>query len=141
MATKQRKILTPFLPLVESGELEYKHIDNNGDLIRQNFKNLILTIPGERMMDPDFGVGIQRFLFENAIAASSGIQTEVARQVSKYMPFISIRNVLVEPSAEEATLIVRIFYSVPTLAIEEYINLSFDANGRWLYDSWETSIS
>ena len=58
-----KNFLTPALPLKESGELDYKHVDEYGDLVRQNFKNLLLTIPGERMMDPDFGVGIQRFLF------------------------------------------------------------------------------
>ena len=33
--------------------------------LRQNFKMLILTNPGERVMIPDFGVGISKYLFEN----------------------------------------------------------------------------
>jgi len=124
-----KNFLTPALPLKESGELDYLHVDEYGDLIRQNFKNLLLTIPGERMMDPDFGVGIQRFLFENGITASSDIRSETARKVGKYMPFVSLQNVLVEPGEEQNSLTVRIFYSVPSLAIDEYINLSFNSDG------------
>ena len=39
--------------------------------IKQNFKNLILTSPGERVMIADFGVGIRNFLlseFSNFIS-------------------------------------------------------------------------
>jgi len=126
-----KNFLTPQLPLSESGELEYEHIGEYRALIQQNFKNLILTIPGERMMDPDFGVGIQRYLFETSIGtASSEIKSQVALKISKYMPFVRLNNVLVEEGEEEASLRVRIFYSVPTLAIDEYINLSFAADGR-----------
>tara|TARA_Y100001938_G_C8093146_1_gene436344 strand:- start:2420 stop:2821 length:402 start_codon:yes stop_codon:yes gene_type:complete len=126
-----KNFLTPRLPLAESGELEYEHIGEYRDLIRQNFKNLILTIPGERMMDPDFGVGIQRYLFETSIPmASSEIKSQVSLKLSKYMPFVRLDNVLVEAGEEEASLVVRIFYGVPTLAIDEYINLSFSSDGR-----------
>jgi len=129
MANDATKILTPALPLSESGELEYKHIDNYADLIRQNFKNLILTIPGERMMDTSFGVGIQRFLFENAVSSAPEIKEATARQLNKYMPFIKLNNILVEPGEDSNSLTVRMFYTVPSLAIDEFINLSFDANG------------
>ena len=31
-------------------------------VVKQNFKMLILTNPGEKIMDPEVGVGIQKFL-------------------------------------------------------------------------------
>tara|TARA_R100000808_G_C2152081_1_gene161368 strand:+ start:2267 stop:2674 length:408 start_codon:yes stop_codon:yes gene_type:complete len=125
-----KNFLTPQLPLVESGELDYEHIGDYRTLIKQNFKNLILTIPGERVMDPDFGVGIQRFLFEAApVFASSDIQSELALKTQKYLPFVNIDNVLVEQTEEDHTLVVRIFYSVPSLAIQEYVDLSFSDDG------------
>ena len=34
-------------------------------VVKQNFKNLVLTSPGERFMDPNFGVGAFALLFEN----------------------------------------------------------------------------
>ena len=41
-----------------------KLVKNFPELIEQNLKNLLLTMPGERIMDPTFGVGISTFLFE-----------------------------------------------------------------------------
>ena len=127
---QDKNFLTPMLPLASSGELDFRHVDKYGDLIRQNFKNLILTIPGERIMDTDFGVGIQRFIFESSISeAASSIKSAVGRKVQKYMPFIDLQNVIVEPGEAQDSLTVRIFYSVPSLAINEYINLSFNSDG------------
>ena len=125
-----KNFLTPKLPLTEGGELEYDHIGDYDSLIRQNFKNLILTIPGERVMDTNFGVGIQRFLFGNSpLSAAASIKSEIAAKTAKYLPFVKLDNVLVEPGEEEGSLTVRIFYSVPSLSIEEYINMSFNDDG------------
>ena len=129
MSNQQDANLTPTLPLTKDDELEYKHVDNYADLIRQNFKNLLLTIPGERVMDVDLGIGVQRFLFENPSSATSSIKTETIQKTKRYMPFVKISNVMVEAGSDEQTLIVRIFYSVPSMAIEEYNNLSFDSDG------------
>ena len=128
--SQNKNFLTPKLPLAQSGELDYRHVDEYGDLIRQNFKNLILTIPGERVMDPDFGIGVQQYLFESSLATSaSSIKSATARKVQKYMPFVNLQNVIVEPGEIQDSMVVRIFYSVPSLAINEYINLSFNSDG------------
>ena len=63
-------------------------------LARQNLKMLILTIPGERMMDPDFGVGLPRYLFEfNGAQTYDDISSKIHTQVAKYLPYISINKI------------------------------------------------
>ena len=42
----------------------YGLITDYAELVKQNFKMLILTIPGERIMNPDFGIGLKKYLFE-----------------------------------------------------------------------------
>ena len=37
------------------------------EVIRQNLMNLILTAPGERIMDINFGVGMRHYLFEQNV--------------------------------------------------------------------------
>ena len=131
-SNQNNEYLTVALPLSRDQELEYKHLDNYGDLVRQNFKNLLLTIPGERVMDVDFGIGLQRFLFEVPTISSPAIKSEIIRKTKRYMPFVEIREVVVESSADAGALVVRVFYAVPSVAIEEYINLSFDSEGNLL---------
>ena len=88
--------LGPKLPLIlgtEDGT--YQLIKTYKNLVSQNFKNLLLTSPGERMMDPHFGVGIRNFLFENdSEFLYSEISSEIDIQVRKYMPFIIVTDVL-----------------------------------------------
>lgn len=69
------------------------------DSVKQNFKNLILTAKGERIMDPDFGAGVYSFLFENYSASTSiSLREEINSQTRKYMPFLDIREVNIAQS-------------------------------------------
>jgi phage baseplate assembly protein W len=61
------------------------------EAIKQNVKMLLLTIPGERVMDTDFGVGLKTYLFEfNDGSTYASIRARINQQIQKYMPFIQI---------------------------------------------------
>ena len=52
----------PKLPLQRDDVYgNYTLISSYAEEIKQNFKNLLLTAPGERMMNPDFGVGLRNY--------------------------------------------------------------------------------
>ena len=57
--------LAPQLPITFNRRDGIANIKNYKLLALQNLKMLVLTIPGERIMDPEFGVGIYALLFEN----------------------------------------------------------------------------
>jgi phage baseplate assembly protein W len=62
--------------------------------VQQNFKNLVLTIPGERIMDPLFGVGLKSYLFENNGNDTYVLISEKIReQAGKYLPFIDVIDI------------------------------------------------
>ena len=64
------------------------------ELVNQNFKMLILTAPGERMMDPLFGVGLRNYLFElDSPFTRSSIVEKINIQVERYMPFVKIVDI------------------------------------------------
>ena len=85
--------LTPRLPLVVDEIDGIKLIKEYKTLVQQNLKNLLLTIPGERVMDADFGVGLKRFLFEMDNALLKGrIRGRISSQVKKYLPYIRIKG-------------------------------------------------
>ncbi len=57
--------ISPKIPLVyDSTDGPYQLNKNLKDTFKQNLKMLVLTSPGERIMAPEFGVGLYRFLFE-----------------------------------------------------------------------------
>ena len=82
------------LPIKKSDSDGYDMIKTYRDLAAQNLKTIILTNPGERVMDPDFGVGIKKFLFDplsNQVYLI--IDTTIREQVGIYMPGITINSI------------------------------------------------
>ena len=61
------------------------------ETVKQNFKHMILTNPGEKIMDPEFGIGVSNFLFENQNSDVIDVFNErLHEQVNKYLPFVTI---------------------------------------------------
>lgn len=83
------------LPLAYDGQDgPYKLNKTILQAIKQNFKNLVLTSPGERVMLPEFGVGIYNFLFENITDETfNRVAERIAEQTSIYLPVINLEAV------------------------------------------------
>ena len=82
------------LPLYTGAPDGYGLNKTHKQLVNQNFKMLILTNPGERMMDPMFGVGLRNYLFElDSPFVRSNIVENINEQVGIYMPFIEIEDI------------------------------------------------
>ena len=61
---------------------------------KQNFKNLLLTNPGEKIMDPAFGIGVKGLLFEKDTDQVRGdIISRIHQQVETYIPHIVIEEI------------------------------------------------
>jgi|MDSZ01.2.fsa_nt_gb phage baseplate assembly protein W len=116
------------LPLVRSQtDGAFELVKNFRDEIRQNFKNLILTSPGERIMIPDFGVGIRNFLFEQRSDVTSKITKKIHEQVDTYMPYVQIDDILFDFEGdgnvleEKNILSIRIEFQVPNFGLNSTI--------------------
>lgn len=58
-----------------------------------NVKNLILTLKGERVMHPNFGTNIRRYLFEpNTPELRNNIGNEIEEAIKFWLPYIRIAN-------------------------------------------------
>jgi len=95
------------------------------ETVKQNFRNLVLTVPGEKVMDPDFGVGIHRLLFENESSQAIAIFKErLYDQVSRYLSFIKI--ITVDTSMVNNTLQISIEYYISSLGVNDALSLNVD---------------
>lgn len=115
---------SPQLPL-SSTTTHYKMINEFPANIRQNLKNLLLTSPGERVMLPDFGVGIRRYLFEHsADEVISELRDNILEQVATYMDFVYIDDIMFATKADDEDLqdnelAIKIIYSVSFLDLSD----------------------
>ncbi len=122
MTDKLNKFYTPQLPLSRGLSFDYDYIRNLEDLVKQNLKNILLTIPGERSMDPDFGVGVSTYLFENYGSFESDLRQSIFSQVSRYAPFVDLKTVDIS-GEDDHVLRVTIKYEIPTLSVEDELSV------------------
>jgi hypothetical protein len=120
---------SPKLPLIHDATEDGLYGLNKTilDSVKQNFKMLLLTNPGERIMDSDFGVGIRRFLFEqNVEETRQQLQARIVAQTRKYLNFIKITeiNISSPDSNNENLVYVNIRYTVPALNINDELNIN-----------------
>ncbi len=88
--------LSPKLPLLKDPQDGYALNKTYLEMIKQNFKMLVLTSPGERIMYPTFGVGLRNFLFESADERTYDlIRERILQQTQKYMPFVEVNNIII----------------------------------------------
>tara|TARA_R110000824_G_scaffold47104_10_gene134580 strand:- start:507 stop:950 length:444 start_codon:yes stop_codon:yes gene_type:complete len=85
----------PKLPLLSTPEDgKYGLTKTINENVAQNIKHLVLTCPGERIMDPEFGVGLKKYLFDmNDRTTADAIAASISTQVQIYMPNIVINNI------------------------------------------------
>ena len=96
------------------------------NVIKQNFKMLLLTNPGERVMEPAFGVGLKQYLFENyGHGTFQSIDTNIRKQTAQYLPVISITEINFGQSGiDESLLAISIVYSIPAIAESDLIEFT-----------------
>ena len=122
-----------------TGWRSYKD-SQKSEAVKQNLRILLLTNPGEYTFDIDFGVGIQRLLFQphNSIGspiekitwieAQESFQTEtqpsavsrIQSQVAQYMPYINISSINIDTNRVDNNQIgIRIAYSISLNSYEK----------------------
>ena len=122
MANKNYSPKIPF-------QLENGNFVNNSDIlenIKQKMKMIVLTNPGEKIMEPTFGVGIRKYLFENkkskinekfgnriissqTVDVVQQIKNDINNQVILFLPEIQLKNISV--TTEENSINVTVNYT------------------------------
>ena len=85
----------------------------NVNAITRSIRNIVLTTPGEKFFDPDFGSNVSKLLFENVddITASQ-IQEEIEFSINNYEPRVKLINVEVIADNDNASFDTIITYEV-----------------------------
>lgn len=123
---------SPELPLSFDQKGGYKMLNTLGQVVKQNLKMLVLTIPGERIMMPKFGAGLYKFFFEPMIPSTFGnVRNAIYEQVSTYMPYVSISSVDfltsdIDNSLTDTAVRIVVRYSIPSFNSNDV--LDFEVN-------------
>lgn len=99
----------PFLPAPQKGQLVFDSLEKS---VRDSIRVILTTRPGEQLMQPLFGAGLQNFLNEgNTVTIRRQIQQAIVESLQNYETRIAVDNVIVESAPGAPSEIhVQIFY-------------------------------
>jgi hypothetical protein len=98
----------PFAPRVGAGSIP---LVDGPEKVRESIWIILDTEPGERIMRPQFGCGLRRYLMKpNTPATRALIQRDVERALANWEPRIQVSEVRVEPAEDPAMVLIQIRY-------------------------------
>tara|TARA_B110000259_G_scaffold14732_1_gene15404 strand:- start:493 stop:921 length:429 start_codon:yes stop_codon:yes gene_type:complete len=88
------------LPL-QFGENTFEQSYQTKDQVKSNIKNLLLTKRGERILQPEFGSGLQSLLFEPNVDDLEGrIEDTINESLEQWLPYITAEEIDIESTDE-----------------------------------------
>lgn len=99
-----------------------------------NFINVLLTRKGERIMHPNFGVGLMDYVFDQLNVDNLGLlENEIYTQMSMWLPYVQIHELRLSPDVESKTVENSLGIYIVFSANENGANITltiFNVNGK-----------
>ena len=84
-------------------------------LVKNDLLQLLLTLPGERVMMPNFGTELRATVFDQLDSATiEMLKQDVSQAIAQYEPRVSVRSIICQPDYERHGLSIRIVYVMLT---------------------------
>ena len=90
---------------IQIGKVAFNQSFITADQVESNLKNLLLTKKGERLMQPEFGCGLQELLFEpNTNQLETRIEDIINDAVGYWLPYINISSIDIQSENSQKDL-------------------------------------
>ncbi|HEX5182424.1 MAG TPA: GPW/gp25 family protein [Allosphingosinicella sp.] len=101
----------PLLPVPDAdGRLRFPDLESS---VRQRIEAVLRTSPGEQLMRPMFGAGLELLVHQpNTTEVRARTQEALAQHIALYEPRILLDNIEVQPGADMRELLVTIAYRI-----------------------------
>jgi phage baseplate assembly protein W len=96
------------------------------DQIKSNLVNLLLTSTGERIMNPNFGTFLKRFLFEGITDSNlESLKDNLLNSISIYIPDITVTSIIITPNTDYNSIDLNIDYVVNISQFPDQVTVQF----------------
>ena len=92
--------------------------------LKANFLNLLLTVPGERLNHPTYGIGLKGQLFENSIDEIT-LQENINGQLAFWIPEITVTDSSLRRDIDQYRVSLTLTYSISLNETEDSIQINY----------------
>ena len=92
--------------------------------LKSNFLNLLLTVPGERLNHPTYGIGLKGQLFENSIDEIT-LQENINGQLAFWIPEITVTESSLRRDIDQYRVSLTLTYSISLDETEDSIQINY----------------
>ena len=113
---KENNVLTGKGLYREPTSVDIEH-DYDEAAIKNSLKNLFTTMPGQKLLNPDYGLNLAQFLFAPASTTMARmIGSRIVEGIEKYENRVSVMNVNVTVNEDLAEYKIDMTLRIPTLS-------------------------
>ena len=96
------------------------------DQIKSNLLNLLLTDIGERIMNPNFGTLLRRFLFEGITDNNiESLRESISNSIAIYIPEVTVLEIIISPNADYNSIELSINYVLKISNTPDQVTVQF----------------
>ena len=110
------------LPL--NGKAVFKPNYQTKDAIKSNLINFFLTNPGERYLNPKFGGGLRKFIFEQISNDNLDfLRQDINRKLEHYFSNIKIEDLTITGDTDLNEIQINLIYSIKNTNINDELDI------------------
>lgn len=107
--------------LFQKNEINDFKLDYDIDAIRNSLVNLFTTAPGEKILNPEYGLDLRKYLFSPAtIEVAESIREHIYIQIARFEPRIVLTDVRILIYEDVNEFDITISFNIPYLNITNF---------------------
>lgn len=112
-----------------SGNAVFNSTYYSKDQIKNNLINMLLTNPNERIFNPQLGIGINKYIFEQITSDTlSQLETLISTNINLNFPQISTKEIIISSNPDNNNINISISYMLGDQTTDS-VSLNFENNG------------
>lgn len=124
-------VLTYYFDIAKNGKDVYGNKDIgiliNEQAVVESVMNILLTEPGQKIMDPEFGIPLYKYLFEPIDQQTSVlIQSDIEYALTKFEQRIKNVQVFVTGIEDENSYSIEVFFEILMTAKQQNLKIQLD---------------
>lgn len=96
-------------------------IKEDEELLKESITRILLTSPGERVNNPNFGCKLKEFLFDFDVYILEDIKYEIRKAIERWEPRVTVSNITITNQEE-----FKFFVSVEAISNSSGLLISYE---------------